>query len=84
MTEQMLYGALLTLLSGVLWYWVKNVDERGKDNRRALEDVKERYQRRDDAAKDYERLYQLMRDVQAQVGKINDKLDQVSTRGTPR
>ena len=22
MTEQMLYGALLTLLSGVLWYWV--------------------------------------------------------------
>lgn len=84
MTEQMLYGALLTLLSGVLWYWVRGVDERGKENKRAIEDVKERYQRRDDAAKDYERLYQLMRDVQAQVGKINDKLDQVSTRGTPR
>ena len=75
MTEQMLYGALLTLLSGVLWHWVRGVDERGKENKRAIEDVKERYQRRDDAGKDYQSLYHLMQDVRAQVEKINDKLD---------
>ena len=75
MTEQMLYGALLTLLSGVIWYWVRGVDERGKENKRAIEDVKERYQRRDDAGKDYQSLYHLMQDVRAQVEKINDKLD---------
>lgn len=75
MSEQMLYGALLTLLSGVLWYWVRGVDERGKDNRREIERIKETHQRREDAHRDYKQLYDLMKEVQQQVTKINDKLD---------
>lgn len=76
MTEQMLYGALLTLLSGVLWYWVRGVDERGKDNRRDIERIKESYQRREDARHDHAQVMDMLKDMKRNLEKINDKLDQ--------
>lgn len=75
MTDTMLYGALLSLLSAVLWYWVRGVDERGKDNRREIERVKELYQRRDDARHDTAQVLALLNDMKKNLEKINDKLD---------
>lgn len=86
MNEQMIYGAILSMISAIFWYWVRGIDARQNETKQLLTRLEERlheevrmvskeYQRREDAHRDQQQLMLIMQEVKSQLNKINDKLD---------
>lgn len=86
MTPEMLYGALLTFVSGVCWYWIRGIDKRQDDDQLRMDRIerdmheeiraiRDEYQRRDDAKSNMTMLHSLLTEIKADVRTINEKID---------
>lgn len=86
MTPEQLYNTIISLLIAIGWYWVRGIDKKQDEDKARMDRIEaqlnsemrgigEHYQRRDDAREQYGQIYEALKDIKAQVQRINDKLD---------
>ncbi len=75
LSSELIASAIVALISAIFWYWVRSIDKHHADDRQQLEYIKRSYVRRDDYHMDNKRVYDLLREIKAQLDKLDDKLD---------
>lgn len=91
MSAEMLYGALVSLVVAIFWHWVRSIDKRHdqhnarhlrheQETTRALADIRMNYQRRDDAHREIEKVYDLLKDIKTDMARLLDRMERNNER----
>lgn len=72
---QIAVGVLLSLVSLFGGLWIRRLGRDMSDLQRAVERIREDYQRREDAQRDRDEFRQMLQDIKSVVNRLEDKLD---------
>lgn len=79
MTADLIYqlatGILLSLVSLFGGMWLRRLGRDISDLERAVERIREDYQRREDAQRDRDEFRQMLQEIKSVVNRLEDKLD---------
>jgi hypothetical protein len=75
MTLELAFQISLGLVAALGGMWLRHLQSEIKEQRKRLEDVRQEYQRREDAQRDTDQVMELLRDLKRSIERIDGKLD---------
>ncbi|MDM9253542.1 hypothetical protein [Klebsiella variicola] len=80
MTPDQIYQILLGGLGLFGGIWIRRLQSDIRDLEKAVERIKDEYQRREDSRRDHDQLIDRIRDIKESVDRILEKLDKKADR----
>ncbi|RVS47862.1 hypothetical protein [Klebsiella pneumoniae] len=80
MTPDQIYQILLGGLGLFGGIWIRRLQSDIRDLEKAVERIKDEYQRREDSSRDHDQLIDRIRDIKESVDRVLEKLDKKADR----
>ncbi|AXF75191.1 hypothetical protein LU631_09830 [Erwinia tracheiphila] len=64
---------MLAISTGLISFWARNINEDQKKFRDELRDIRDNYQRRDDAHRDFQQIMAMLQRIEQKLDKKADK-----------